>query len=183
VRQSALRTLGRLASAGKSAPREIEDAMLAALDDKEPAVQAMALKVLPGIKPDAKKTIPRLIALAEKAENEQVRVAAVLALERLGGKDAEAAIGKVLQRDDSATRKVCLQHLARQKSAMKKHVPALTKALSDKEGDVRALAALVLGMLGDAAKSALPALEKLQKDEDERVRKLAARAIEQIKGK
>src|SRR5262249_4508763 len=119
VRQSALRTLGKLGPAA-------QEAVLAALDDREPAVQAMALKLLPAVKAEAKKVVPRLKTLAEKAENEQVRVAAVLALGRLGGKEADEAIGKILERDDSETRKACLQHLAREKKATKDHVPALT---------------------------------------------------------
>jgi HEAT repeat protein len=176
VRQSALRGLARLGPAAQGA-------ILAALDDREPAVQATALQMLPAVKVEAKKAVPRLRALAEKAENEQVREAAVLALGRLGGPEAEAAIGKVLACDNSLTRKACLQHLARKKSATKEHVPALIKALADPDADVRALAVHVLGSLGGDARSALPAVEKLQKDDDERVRKLAARAVEQIKGK
>jgi HEAT repeat protein len=176
VRQSAVRTLGKM---GKDA----EPAVLAALKDKEPAVQAMALRTLVAMKPDVKKAVPLVEEVATEAESDKVRAVAVETLGRLGGEDAEKAIVKLLGRDDSAVRLACLQHLVRNKAVKKGQVADLTKALGDKEADVRSLAAFALGELKGDAKEALPALRKLLDDEDERARKVAKQAIEKVEGK
>jgi HEAT repeat protein len=175
VRQSAVRTLGKMG-------RDAEPAVIASLKDKEPSVQAMALRTLAAMKPDAKKVAPLIEEVATKAESEQVRAVAVQTLERVGGEDAEKAIVRLLKRDDSAVRLACLQRLIRGKLVKKELIGDLIKALADGDADVRSLAAFALGELKGDAKEALPALRKLTDDEDERARKLAKQAIEKIEG-
>jgi len=59
-------------------------------------------------------------------------------------------------------------------------VPALIKALRDKDGHVRRSAALGLGQFGEQAKDAIPALQKAQHDGDVRVREAATKALSRI---
>jgi HEAT repeat protein len=60
-------------------------------------------------------------------------------------------------------------------------VPALVKALQDKEPGVRRSAAEVLGAMGLEAKDAVPALaEARRKDDVEAVRKAADEALQRI---
>jgi HEAT repeat protein len=174
VRQSALQTL---ASLGKAAV----PAASAALSDKDPSVQKTAVRTLAKIGKDAKAAIPALKETATKAENTDVRSAAVLALGQMGKEGEETLVG-LLGRDDSVTRLACLQFLGRLGKAPKSAVPDLIKALSDRDADVRVLSAHILGLMGADAKAALPALEKARKDADERVRMVAEKAIGKIKG-
>jgi HEAT repeat protein len=172
VRQSALRTLGSLG-------KEAVPAVRVALADKDPSVQKVAVRSLVMIGDDAKEAIPALKETAAKAENADVRGAAVTALGKLGKEGEEALLG-LLGREDSAVRLACLQYLGKKGKAPKSAVGDLIKALADKEADVRVLSAHVLGLMGADAKEALPALEKARKDADERVGMIAAKAIKQI---
>jgi HEAT repeat protein len=175
VRQSAIRTLSRY---GKDA----EPAVLEALTDRKPEVQKAALNALPALKPDAKAAVPLIEDVATKSDNASLRSAATHALKQFGDEGTKA-INRLLKRDDSAVRMACLRILVGDKALKKEHVGDLIKALSDKEADVRALAAYALGELKADAKEALPALKKLLGDEDERVKKLAKQAAEKIEGK
>src|SRR5439155_26814653 len=91
VRQSALRTLGRM---GKDAA----PAVLEGLKDREPAVQVLALRTLPAVKVEAKTAVPAVEALATKSDVAQVRSAAVNALGKLRDPAAEGAIVRLLAR-------------------------------------------------------------------------------------
>jgi HEAT repeat protein len=174
VRQSAIQTLGSLG-------KEAVPATCAALADKDPSVQMTAVRTLAKIGKDAKQAIAALKMTATTAENADVRSAAATVVGRLG-KEGEKALLGMLGRDDSATRMACLQFMGKQSKAPKSSVPDLMKALTDKEADVRVLAAHVLGLIGPDAKAALPALEKALKDDDERVQMIAEKAIKKIKG-
>lgn len=71
-----------------------------------------------------------------------------------------------------------LQH--RQEDAAKV-VPALSKALTSKQGvDVRLSAAIGLGYYGEEAKEAIPALQAALHDRDARVREAARIALSRI---
>jgi HEAT repeat protein len=59
-------------------------------------------------------------------------------------------------------------------------VPALIKALRDKEVDVRWSAAIGLGYFGEEAKDAIPALKDAEHDRDPRVREAAGVALSRI---
>jgi HEAT repeat protein len=64
-----------------------------------------------------------------------------------------------------------------------KALPALTKALSDTDAEVRRHSAWALGKLGSAAKDAVEALRKAAKDENKDVRFNAINALKQIEKK
>ena len=59
-------------------------------------------------------------------------------------------------------------------------VPALTKALQDRDSDIRWSAAIGLGYFGDQARDAIPALQAAQRDRDARVREAAGVALSRI---
>ena len=59
-------------------------------------------------------------------------------------------------------------------------VPALVKALDDKETDVRWSAAIGLGYFGEEAKDAISSLQRAQHDRDPRVREAAGVALARI---
>jgi HEAT repeat protein len=59
-------------------------------------------------------------------------------------------------------------------------VPALIKALKDKEIDVRWSAAIGLGYFGEGATEAIPALQEALHDRDPRVREAAGVALSRI---
>ena len=61
-----------------------------------------------------------------------------------------------------------------------KVVPALTKALENKDSDVRSNAAVALAQIGTDAKDAVPALITALRDKDSNVRNNAAEALGQI---
>jgi HEAT repeat protein len=175
VRQSALRTLGRLGPA--TVP-----VLVAGLKDKEPTVQNAALKALGQVGPGAKAAVPDLKALAREASNPAVRRGAVGALEHIGP-EAMPAVVDLLGTGDSATRLACLQCLGRQEGPPRSAVKNATLALTDADSAVRLLAAHVLGQIGPGAKEAAEALEKAKEDKDPAVRAAAAKALEKVQGK
>jgi hypothetical protein len=59
-------------------------------------------------------------------------------------------------------------------------VPALIKALKDKDADVRWAGANGLGYYGDKAREAIPALQEAEHDRDARIREAAGRALSRI---
>jgi HEAT repeat protein len=175
VKQSALRTLGAIGGA------EAVEPISMALTDREPVMQKAAVMALSKLGKEAEPALPALREVAEKADNAGVRTAAIEVLGGLGEK-GEAAIVTLLKKTDSDTRKACLQHFGRKGKAPKELVGDVAKALTDEEGDVRALAAHVLGLIGPDAREALPALEKASKDDSEpAVRMLAEKAVRAVR--
>jgi HEAT repeat protein len=61
-------------------------------------------------------------------------------------------------------------------------VPALIRALDDRDVSVRLAAARALGLIGTAARDALPALAGRATDPDDRVRRSAKAASHAIRG-
>ena len=59
-------------------------------------------------------------------------------------------------------------------------IPALIKALRDKESYVRQWSATALGAIGPIAQAAVPALTEALLDDDEYVRDEASRALDRI---
>ena len=68
-------------------------------------------------------------------------------------------------------------------AAAKEAIPALTKALSDREWQVRTAAATALGEMGALARSAVPALKAAAADQEAYVRAAAERALTKIEAK
>ncbi len=174
VRQSAVRTLAALGP-GAVGP------LTAALGDREPAVQAMALKALARVGPEAGKAAPTVRRLAAATDNDTVRGTAIALLARLGP-DGEPALLELLRERSSAIRLACLQQIGRKGRPSPKALPGLVEALTDPEPEVRILAAHALGLLGTEAKGAVAALLRAVKDPDPRVAAIAAKALAKVKG-
>jgi HEAT repeat protein len=176
VRQSLLRTLGTL---GPDAVVPLTEA----LQDKEAVVQMAALNALGQIGPKAKEALPALKELASKAEDPRIRSAAGPIIAKLGP-DALPVLVELLKVDDSATRKGCLKALGQQKDPPPKSaVPNLSLALTDKDPEVRALAAHLLGQIGPDAKEAVPALTKAAQESEGQVRDVIKKALQKIQEK
>lgn len=142
---------------------------------------------LANIGPDARKAVPALIETLKDKHKDMPTESARFVLDAtvalaLGniGPDAKAAVPTLIE-------------------ALKKHkgffnaitalgqigdraaVPALIKALRNKDSEVRAEVAAALGEISDPA--AVPHLTEALKDKDKNVRKAAAKALKKLEGK
>jgi HEAT repeat protein len=77
-------------------------------------------------------------------------------------------------------RTIAIRTLPQRKGDAARVIPALTEALTDKDGEIRRSAAIGLGYFGDQAKDAVPLLEAAQHDKDIRVREAATVALSRI---
>lgn len=87
---------------------------------------------------------------------------------------------KDLKSSEERDRVIAARLLPERKGDAARVVPALTEALKDKEGDVRASAAIGLGYFGGQARDAVPALQEARHDKDARVREAAGVALSRI---
>jgi HEAT repeat protein len=126
---------------------------------------------------DASESLPRMVcALGDKSW--RVRQAAVAGLVRWGGKEAVAAVLRVMhdRHDDLAILNGAIQVLAR---AGVDTLGALTAFLSDDDAGLRTCVALALGAQEDAR--AVPALLRLLEDPDANVRYHAIEALGRLR--
>jgi HEAT repeat protein len=87
---------------------------------------------------------------------------------------------EALNNPDAALRKRAVEALANVGSADPEVVPALARAVKDRETRVRAAAVLALLKIGPEAQEAVPALRAAQKDANAAVRNYAAKALARI---
>jgi HEAT repeat protein len=85
-----------------------------------------------------------------------------------------------LKAPEERARIIAVRTLPQRKNDAAQVVPALIEALKDKDGDIRASAAIGLGSFGEQAKGAIPALEAAKSDRDARVREAAGKALSRI---
>ena len=85
-----------------------------------------------------------------------------------------------LKGGDERNRIIAARTLPHRKGEAAQVVPALIKALRDKQNDVRLSAAIGLGEFGEQAKDAIPALQKAQHDRHPGVRQAATKALSRI---
>lgn len=124
------------------------------LKDKDSDVRFNAVDILRGCAGDAEKAIPALCELLGKEKVTTIRAQCAWAL------------GDICERVSPP--------------AAKPAVAPLTKALSDADAEVRALAAHSLGAIGEPAKSAKRQLKQTLTDPDPEVREAAEDALDSI---
>ncbi len=116
-----------------------------------------------------------------KEEDREVRRGVALALAKVGGEPARAAVPVLVEalRDDDATaRELAAAALANVGEAAGDAVPALGAALADRSPEVRRNAALALTHVGERAGEAIrPLVRALDRQEPLPVRRYAAEAI------
>jgi HEAT repeat protein len=176
LRRAAAKQLGE---AGADAKPAIT-ALAAALKDKDLFVRRFAAQALGEIGPDARSAVKPL-AEALSDPKKEVAQAAATALGKIGAAEPLAALARDTKKDPTARRKA-IEALGAMKSDAKSAVPALTKALKDK--DVRIEVADALGEIGPDASSALKELESIagnKKERDRNFKKAVNQAIKKIK--
>jgi len=165
--------LGRLGSAARDALPEVKKN----LENENADTRLASLQAFTRIEGDsARSTLPVLTdALSDAAA--PVRHFALESLAQQGqrARRAEEEIFARLSADED--RGLALAAL---RSIRTENVDLLTKALADKEWEVRLFSAERLGDLGARSASALPALREGQEDEEEMVSRAIGRAIRQI---
>jgi hypothetical protein len=107
----------------------------------------------------------------------------LLGLLACGGCGRQKSTGELiadLNSTQDRDRVIAVRLLPQHKGDAAEVVPALIKALQDKDGDIRWSAAIGLGYFGEQARDAIPALRKAEHDRDARVREAAGVALSRI---
>lgn len=180
TRQLAARVLGNI----EYLEIEAEDALVAALADSEPAVQAAALAALVQVGAELPEgSIAKLTGFLTNLDAD-ARADAILALGQLGPRAAGAfpAIEKALADKSSEIRHSAvwaLGQIGEEQEA--RAVPPLMAVLEgDPDADVRAQAAWALGQMGAAAEPAADALLAALQDPDDMVQLEAYEALKSL---
>lgn len=172
TRRSAIVSLGDYRSkAGKAV-----DSLLPFLAATDSVLQEETISSLRLI---GKAAVPGVVSVL-KEKNKGKRFAAALTLFTMRGQaeDAVPALCEVLAKDPySAARAMAASALGKIARKTEQSVPALVKALRDKDRGVKRNAGDALAELGPAAKSAVGDLSKMLKDKDVSLRKTAATAL------
>jgi HEAT repeat protein len=187
ARINAAEALGRLGEDGKPAAAALTTILLKDKDARVREAAAHAFSKLPHY--------DSALVVALKDSDPGVRAAAIHALEHSGGLahwEAVLAHGEALNDRDAAVREGAYGNLDHRADAS---VDTLLRALKQKDGQVRARAAEVLGQLAVEAMKrtadegrlraaligeAAPVLTKAVKDDDPRVRTATAEAVKKI---
>lgn len=133
--------------------------------------------------PNQKGPLPPDGLKALKHPDASVRYQAAILLANLGptAKFAVADLRETLKDANGYVRVKAAEALWKiEKTPATVLLPVLLEALKDKDAQLRAAAAPVIGMLGSKAKTAVPALIQALKDKDERVRGEAVSALGEI---
>jgi HEAT repeat protein len=167
-----------LSEAGADAKPAIT-ALSAALSDKDLFVRRFAAQALGEIGPDARPAVKPLTEALKDPKKEVVEAAAT-ALGKIGAAEPLAALVGDTKRD-AAPRRKAVEALGMMKADAKSAVPALTKALKDR--DLRIEAAEALGEIGPDASPALKDLQAIadSKERDRNFKKAVNDAIKKIK--
>ncbi len=175
MRRAAAKALGE---AGPDAKPAIT-ALAHALSDKDLFVRRFAAQALGEIGPDARSAVKPLSETLKDPKKEVVEAAAT-ALGKIGAAEPLAALVGDTRRE-AAPRRKAIEALGLMKADARPAVPALTKALKDK--DLRIEAAEALGEIGPDASSALKDLEAIaaSKERDRNFKKAVNDAIKKIK--
>jgi HEAT repeat protein len=154
-------------------------ALLKALKDPLPAVQAMAAAALARIGPRAHQALAQLVQSCA-SENEEVRTASQTALQQIGPLTREdvPVIMAGLKDPNAAIRRGCLLALlAGPGPAAIELLPVLLESAKDEDLSVRAGSLELLGRLSKESRAGLPVLLNSLGDPEEQARKAAAEAL------
>jgi HEAT repeat protein len=156
----------------------LEGLVLSSPDDTTRAAAISGLAVL------GEKARSAVGTLAAELERGRGPFAVAIALARIGGAEAAAALVAAARDDsDPSTRDAALNALAYYFAGdMSSVVTALTDLLDHRVTGVRYMAAQALGRAGKPASSAIPALEKMLDSPTPWIRSTAAWALERIRG-
>jgi HEAT repeat protein len=167
--------------------QEALTALITALKDKASVQSAAAASidslatpdpdpiVFPGIIADAAGE-PMMALMKDASAPVPARCSAARLISKLKSVDGRiTALTDVLadEKNDAQLRKTAVEMLGRFKELAADAVPALAKALSDKNVDLRIAAGGALARIGPQAKGALPEIRKALKDGDANVRNRA----------
>jgi HEAT repeat protein len=148
-----------------------------ALKDDEPLVRALSAESLGKIGQEAEPATPALTK-ALKDDDADVRINSAVALWRIGkhaaGIDVLAA---AVTQSQGPSRKAAVAALGQVGAAAKPALPALVKALGDKDAEVRLESVKTLGILGPLAKGTGAKITPLLHDKSVPVRLHAVHAI------
>jgi len=157
----------------------ISSALTKALHDPLPDVRRVCLTILTRLGPRAAEAVPALIDLLQDADA-GIRARSCVAFREIGpdGKAGIAALVARLADPDSIVRDRAAEALAK---VGPDGVPALARALKERDPNVRRLAAEVLGAFGGESRSADAELNEAAKDPDAAVQKAATEALRRVK--
>ncbi len=150
------------------------------LKDKEPANCRLALEVVKLMGPRAKDTVPWVRnALLHKDFNVQYQAIQAAAAIGPSAKRAVPELLEIIRKDDTGFLAANVTFALGKIGS--RGVPALIRALEDKEAKVRRAATFGLGQVGPRAYEAVPALVKtMEEDADSLVQSFAAEALGNI---
>jgi HEAT repeat protein len=152
--------------------RAAAPALVAALDDPDPHVRAVAVRSLGRLAPDVPGAVPALVGLFPDLG--AIRAVAEF---RAAGAEAVPRLTELLNHPDPAVRRNAARTLGRIGEAARPSAPALAARLTDDDPAVREYAAKALGGIGPSAAAAVPELVKLLDDPEPQVRQGAVVAL------
>jgi len=155
-------------------------ALKTALVHKDSAVAYSACKALGNFREAARDAIPDLQAAAKKGGRLGQQAIDMLSL--IGEAALPVLIEGVEAKGDWGLRMKYIQAIGNLGPKAAKAVPALIKAMEDKNHRIRQHTAWTLSKIGPAAKAAIPILKKALNDENNSVRYNAKVALEKIGG-
>lgn len=176
VRWMAAETLGKIGVEARAAAGPL----MAALNDLDVHVRAVAASSLPAVDAPAEPTVPALVAMMQKEPS----VEPIRALSQYGPAASEAVAELIRLVGDeqlpSEVRWNAVRTLGKIRDAAAGAIPALVAQLQNSTPSIREHAAEALGDIGLAARDTAPALVPLLADIVPKVRRDAARSLGQI---
>jgi HEAT repeat protein len=178
ARQEAVQVIRRAGTAAASAV----PALIAALDEVDPAASADVVSALAFLGPTATPAVPKLVGLVQGSDR-SLRLAAIHALGNVGTAASPAVPALTAALEDPALRSQAVVALGKMGPAARPAAPALVGLLRAPSSSDRVSAAIALGTIG-ADSATVPAvalaLGMALKDESTTLRQQAAQALGQL---